>query len=84
MVDLYIGPKREHCHVHKELLDDNVPHFNKMFNGEFKEAMSRSAEFPEYHPQSFDLLLSWVYRGRYESLSWTEVEIAEGKPRTVT
>lgn len=66
MVDIYVGPKNEHFHVHKAVLCTKIPYFEKMFNGGFSEASKNSATFPGDEPQAFDLLLGWVYRDSVE------------------
>ena len=63
MVDLYVGPDKEHFRVHKAVLCSEIPYFDKMFNGGFSEASSNTATFPEDHGKAFDLLLGWVYGG---------------------
>jgi hypothetical protein len=56
-VDLYIGPKVEHFHVHEEILCNKIPYFAKMFRGGFAEANTKSAHLPEDNPDLFDVLL---------------------------
>jgi hypothetical protein len=73
MVDLYIGPNKVHFCVHKELLCDKIPYFDKMFRGHF-EATMNSATFPEDTPESFDLLVEWVYSGSIRPLVATTPE----------
>jgi hypothetical protein len=57
MVDIYVGPKERLFRVHKALLCKKVPYFDKMFNGEFREASQNVAKFPDDHPAAFDRLL---------------------------
>jgi hypothetical protein len=62
MVDLYVGPAKEHFHVHRAAICTKIPYFEKMFrDGGFAESYTKSATFPEDDPESFDLLLGWVY-----------------------
>jgi BTB/POZ domain len=68
MVDLYVGPQKDRFHVHKEVLCKKIPYFEKMFKGEFKEATEDQATFPEDNPESFDLLLGWVYHNSIRPL----------------
>lgn len=63
MVDLIVGPKEALFRVHKSFLCNKIPYFDKMFNGGFMEARENSAKFPEDDPQSFDILIEWVYSG---------------------
>lgn len=69
MVDLYVGPKKEHFHVHKNILCDKIPYFEKMFKGGFQEAVTNSASFPEDVADSFDILITWVYHGKLRPLT---------------
>jgi hypothetical protein len=62
MVDLYVGPAKEHFHVHRAAICTKIPYFEKMFrDGGFAESYTKSATFAEDDPESFDLLLGWVY-----------------------
>ena len=72
MVDLYVGPSKEHFRVHKTLLCAKIPYFYKMFKGKFTEASTNRAEFPEDSPESFDLLLGWVYQNTQRPLRFIE------------
>lgn len=66
MVDLYVGPEKEHFHVHKAAICGKIPYFEKMFKeGGFAESYNNSVTFPEDDPVSFDMLLGWVYRGSF-------------------
>jgi hypothetical protein len=64
MVDIYVGPEKEHFHVHRVAVCSKIPYFEKIFkDGGFAESYTISATFPEDDPGSFDLLLGWVYHG---------------------
>ncbi|KAF7886918.1 uncharacterized protein EAF02_003565 [Botrytis sinoallii] len=63
IVDLIVGPKEALFLVHKSFLRNKIQYFDKMFNGGFKEAKENSAKFPEDLPESFDILIEWVYSG---------------------
>lgn len=65
MVELKVGTNDQirRFTVHKKLLCDKIPYFQIMFGGPWKEANEYAATFPEEDPESFDLLLSWVYSG---------------------
>lgn len=76
MVNIYVGEgetKRPFA-VHKNVICDKMEYFAKIFRGEFEEAKTSVATFPEDDPDSFDLLLSWVYEGSLREL----VNIAAG------
>ncbi|TGO34766.1 hypothetical protein BHYA_0183g00180 [Botrytis hyacinthi] len=63
MVDLIVGPEEALFRVHKSFLCNKIPYFDRMFNGGFIEAKENSAKFPEDGPESFDILIEWVYSG---------------------
>ncbi|TVY81684.1 hypothetical protein LSUE1_G005999 [Lachnellula suecica] len=71
MVSIYVGEDEdeEHFTVHKELLCNKIPYFQKMFQGGFNEAKTSVARFPEDEPESFDLLLGWVYEDKIRHLT---------------
>jgi hypothetical protein len=68
LVNLYVGPTKEHFYVHKDKLCAKVPYFDKMFKGGFLEAANKSATFPEDNPADFDLLIRWIYEDVIEPL----------------
>jgi hypothetical protein len=78
MVDIYVGPKERLFRVHKAFLCKKVPYFDKMFNGEFREASQNVAKFPKDHPAAFDRLLQWTYTGIVPMSCWHN-EDREGK-----
>ncbi|TVY42478.1 hypothetical protein LSUB1_G003278 [Lachnellula subtilissima] len=61
MVNIYVGkgPKEQHFTVHKELLCNKIPYFEKMFKGGSQGAtIINVARFPEDNIiNSFDVLL---------------------------
>jgi hypothetical protein len=65
IVNIYVGDpdedEEEHFTVHKELLCNKVPYFEKMFKGGFAEAKTNTAKFPEDDPDTFDIFLGWLY-----------------------
>lgn len=63
MVELYVGPEKKLSRAHRSILCDKVPFFQKMFSSNFVEGFELKAYFPEDSPQTFDLLLDWVYSG---------------------
>jgi hypothetical protein len=68
MVDLCVGPERKHFRVYKALLWKKIPYFEKMFKGG-KECSERVGTFPEDNPQSFDILIKWVYSRILQTLA---------------
>ncbi|KAF7900303.1 uncharacterized protein EAF01_007605 [Botrytis porri] len=73
MVDLIAGPGEALFRVHKSFICNKISYFDKMFNGGFKEAKENSARFPEDIPESFDILIEWVYSGH---IRFYEVEVS--------
>ncbi|CZR67132.1 uncharacterized protein PAC_17031 [Phialocephala subalpina] len=70
-VELIVGKDKAKFLVHKKLLCDKIPYFDKMFNGGFEEARSKIATFSEDRAQSMDLLLGWVYHGSIRKIQGT-------------
>jgi hypothetical protein len=69
MVNIYVGPEKEHFHVQRAAICGKIPYFEKMFkDGGFAESYTKSATFPEDDPESVDLLLGWVYQALSKSL----------------
>ncbi|KAJ8071944.1 hypothetical protein OCU04_002248 [Sclerotinia nivalis] len=62
-VDIYVGPEKKLFRIHRGILCDKVPYFQKMFSSGFVEALEGKVFFPEDSPQSFDLFYGWVYLG---------------------
>jgi len=71
MVVLTVGaePDQRVFQVHQKLLCRKIEYFEKMLNGQFKEATTNSATFPEDDPECFDTLMGWVYHGRLPQLA---------------
>jgi hypothetical protein len=59
-----VGPKRKKCQVHKKLLCDKSPFFQKAFSSDsnFKEAAEATMHLPEDDPTTFDRIINWLYR----------------------
>lgn len=49
-VDIFVGPKKVHFHVHKDILCNRIPYFERVFRGSFEEASFNIATFPEGNP----------------------------------
>jgi hypothetical protein len=60
MVDIYVGPSKVLFRLYKTKICSRISYFDKMFNGNFKEASSSTAYLPEDDPASFDLLADWA------------------------
>jgi BTB/POZ domain len=74
MVNLYVGPKKAHFHVHEEILCSKIPYFAKMFRGVFAKASTKSTDFPEDDLDLFDILLGWVYQDSIRPLTMRKLE----------
>ena len=71
MVDLYVGKEKKPYYIHKKLLCDSIPYFQKMVSSGMKESRENSAKFPEDSVRSFEALRTWVYRGSVPPLEDT-------------
>lgn len=60
MVEIYVGHSKRLFRLHKAQLCSRIPYFDKMFNGNFKEASDNVAYLEEDDPASFDLLMEWA------------------------
>jgi hypothetical protein len=60
MVDIYVGPSKVLFRLYKSRICARISYFDKMFNGNFKEASENTAYLPEDSPASFDLLADWA------------------------
>ncbi|KFX86795.1 hypothetical protein V490_08836 [Pseudogymnoascus sp. VKM F-3557] len=54
--------------VHKDLIVSRSKFFSAMFDGNFLEAMTSSASFPDDDPSAFEVLMEWVYYDTLKSL----------------
>ncbi|CZR67129.1 uncharacterized protein PAC_17028 [Phialocephala subalpina] len=61
VVELTFGERKEHLVVHKKLLCERIPCFRKIFNGDSKEALSKSATFSEDYLDAMEVSLYWAY-----------------------
>jgi hypothetical protein len=62
-IEVGADTKKEIFQVHKDLLCQKAPFFDKMFNGEFREGQIQTAQLPEDDPMIFKIFLAWVYQG---------------------
>ncbi|KAB8301584.1 hypothetical protein EYC80_003426 [Monilinia laxa] len=69
MVDIYVGQTKEHFRIHRGILCDKVPYFQKMFASELTEGFELKAHFPGDDPKLFDLFAGWVYFGTLRALT---------------
>ncbi|KUJ07195.1 uncharacterized protein LY89DRAFT_601881 [Mollisia scopiformis] len=74
MVDINVGKGKAETHfrVHKAILCAKLPYFDKMLNSGFKEGTENRVNLPEDDPDSFDLLMVWVYNDTLPPLEWNK------------
>lgn len=58
----YIGSKRKIFQVHKALVCQSAPFFEKAFNGPFQEGQEGVMHLPEDNTESFSMFVHWLYR----------------------
>ncbi|KAF7900357.1 uncharacterized protein EAF01_007659 [Botrytis porri] len=63
IVDIHVGPQKKLFRVHRGILCDKVPYFQKMFSSGFVEGLKGKAFFPEDDPKCFDFFMGWIYFG---------------------
>ncbi|KAI9798202.1 MAG: hypothetical protein M1833_004951 [Piccolia ochrophora] len=66
LVDVFVGPQREHWRLHRDLLCHQSVFFEAAFCGRFNEAEQGRLEFPEDSAGAFTLFILWLYRGSIE------------------
>ncbi|KAL5316642.1 hypothetical protein ACEPPN_015691 [Leptodophora sp. 'Broadleaf-Isolate-01'] len=62
------GSKKQEFHIHKRLLCQKAPVFDRMFSGNFAEGQIGEALLPEDDPKAFDMFASWLYRSTVKDL----------------
>jgi hypothetical protein len=62
LVTIYVGKARKEFVIHKKLICETAPFFDKAFNGGFKEKEG-TMELPEDGPSAFDLFVELLYSG---------------------
>lgn len=61
IVNIYVGPPREHFEVHEESLYQDVPVYDTMFKSGFMEGLKKSTDLPEDEPETFETFIQWLY-----------------------
>ncbi len=61
MVDIYVGPKRKHWCLHKDLLCNRSSFFEAALGGNFKEAKEGVMYLPEDDSSVFEIFVNWLY-----------------------
>ena len=62
MVDIFVGASKQPFRIHKDLLCERSPYFNRMFNNGLKETIDQSATLAEVDSDAFQAFVEWVYR----------------------
>lgn len=75
IVDINVGPLREHFEVHEELICQDVPVFDTMFKSGFMEGLKKSADLPADDPETFRTFIQWLYDDELD-----EIEIDKERP----
>jgi hypothetical protein len=57
MVDISVGPSKQHASIHKHLLCTKVPYFRNMFESTFKEGVEQAATLLEDDPNALALFV---------------------------
>ena len=65
MVTIMVGAKKKKFVLHKELVCRNAPYFDRMFNGNFKEAKTQKCCLQGEEPSTFELFVSYIYAGHF-------------------
>jgi hypothetical protein len=63
VVDIFVGPKKEHCVVNTQLLDSQSEYFDGALNGGFREAQENSIYWEEDDLETVALMVGFLYRG---------------------
>lgn len=60
MVDVHVGEDKKsgHFKIHKTILCQKVPYFEKTFDGGFLEGTTNSATLPDDDPEAFNIFVS--------------------------
>jgi hypothetical protein len=65
MVTIIVGAKKKKFVLHKKLVCSEAPYFDKMFNGNFKEAKTQECFLHEEEPFTFEVFVSFIYTGHF-------------------
>jgi hypothetical protein len=68
-VDIRVGPEAKPFQVHKNILVSAAAVFQKMFDGQFIEAIDLAANFPEDDEAAWEALIEWMYEDILHFLS---------------
>lgn len=60
-MDIRVGPEAKPFQVHKNILVSAAAVFQKMFEGQFIEAIDLAANFPEDDEAAWEALIEWMY-----------------------
>ena len=60
-----VGAEKKKFVLHKKLVCREAPYFDRMFNGNLKEAKTQKCCLQEEEPSTFKLFVSYIYAGRF-------------------
>lgn len=69
MVDVLIGEKRAHWHLHEKLLCAASPFFNAAINSLFREGVEKKVVMQEDDTAVFTLFVQWLYSKQFTTVS---------------
>src|SRR2546423_14932335 len=65
MITIMVGAEKKKFVLHKKLVCREAPYFDRMFNGNLKEAKTQKCCLQEEEPSTFKLFVSYIYAGRF-------------------
>ena len=65
MITIVVGAEKKKFVLHKELVCREAPYFDRMFNGNLKEAKTQKCSLQEEEPSTFELFVSYIYAGHF-------------------
>ena len=72
-IEVGTGEHKKNFTIHKQLLSEKAPVFDKMFNGGFQEAETKTASLPEDETYAFEGFVEWLYRGTIPTVAIHEM-----------
>jgi hypothetical protein len=76
-IRVFVGPDRVVFDVHRVMVCELSPFFNKAINGPFREAEKKEVELPDDEPHIFTGVMNWIYRKTFNpdlyTISWLDL-----------
>ncbi|KAF2252573.1 hypothetical protein BU26DRAFT_562308 [Trematosphaeria pertusa] len=70
--EILVGPDRTRYLIHTSLLTKQSPYFRAALTSSFLEASTQSISLPDIHPETFTLLVEWLYNATLKPLPFKE------------